>query len=209
MAVMGAEALQGADAWRLKRLQILMFLASLSIFLVSPVVQVSDSRYTALLSECLLYHHTAALDVYSVPKPRTPGWGSGPQDVNAYELEYGRGGSTTYFFPHGSSILSIPLVAMLNAIGISAATPEGRFSLRGEVVIERVVASILMAALTCVFFHSASLMLPLTWSCVVALGAALGSQIWSTASRGLWGHTWLVLLIGLAMDSILTSEHRR
>ena len=72
--------------------------------------------------------------------------------VNTYELAYGRGGSITYFFPHGSSILSIPLVGILNAIGISAATPEGKFSLRGEVVIERVVASILMAVLTCVFF---------------------------------------------------------
>ena len=142
--------------------------------------------------------------MYSVPKPRNPGWGSNPQDVNAYELEYGRGGSTTYYFPHGSSILSIPLVALLNAIGVSAATPEGRFSLRGEVIIERVVASILMAVLTCVFFHSASLMLPVTWSWVVALGATLGSQIWSTASRGLWAHTWLVLLVGLLVDSLLT-----
>src|SRR5260370_1274061 len=66
-----------------------------------------------------------------------------------------------------------------------------------------------MAALTCVFFHSASLMIPVTWSFVVALGAALGSQIWSTASRGLWAHTWLVLLVGLVADSLLTSEHRR
>ncbi len=206
---MGAESLQTVDAWRIKSFHILLFLISLAIFLASPVVQVSDSRYTALLSECLLYHHSAALDVYSVPKPRNPGWGSRPQDTNAYELEYGGGGSITYYFPHGSSILSIPLVAILNAIGVSAATPEGKFSLRGEVIIERVVASILMAALTCVFFHSASLMLPVTWSFVVALGAALGSQIWSTASRGLWGHTWLVLLVGLVVDSLLTSEHRR
>jgi hypothetical protein len=200
--------LQSADAWRIKRLHILLFLISLAIFLVSPVVQVSDSRYTALLSECLLYHHTAALDVYSVPRPRNPGWGLGPQDVNAYELEYGRGGSITYYFPHGSSILSIPLVGILNAIGISAATPEGRLNLAGEIRIERVIASLLMAVLTCVFFHSASLMLPVTWSWVVALGAALGSQIWSTASRGLWAHTWLVLLVGLVVDSLLTSEHR-
>lgn len=205
---MGAESVQSADAWRIKRTHILLFLISLAIFLISPVVQVSDSRYTALLSECLIHHHTAALDIYSVPKPRNPGWGMSPQDVNTYELAYGRGGSITYFFPHGSSILSIPLVGILNAIGISAATPEGKFSLRGEVVIERVVASILMAVLTCVFFHSASLMLPLSWSCVVALGAALGSQIWSTASRGLWAHTWLVLLVGLVVDSLLTSEHR-
>src|SRR5258707_13441241 len=101
---MGAESLQTVDAWRIKSFHILLFLISLTIFLISPVVQVSDSRYTALLSECLLHHHTAALDVYSVPKPHTPGWGLGPQDVNAYELEYGRGGRITSFFSHGSSI---------------------------------------------------------------------------------------------------------
>jgi hypothetical protein len=205
---MGAESLREAEGWKVKRVSILLFLIALAIFLISPVVQVSDSRYSALLSECLMYHHTPALDVYSVPKPRNPGWGAGPQDVNAYELAYGRGGSVTYFFPHGSSILSIPLVGILNALGVSAATPGGRFNLLGEILIERVVASILMAGLTCVFFHSACLMLPITWSCVVALGAALGSQIWSTASRGLWGHTWLVLLVGLVVDSLLTSEHR-
>ena len=205
---MAAESIPSRDAWRIKRPYIFLFLISFTIFLFSPVVEITDSRYTALLSECLLYHHTPALDVYSVPKPRLPGWGLGPQDVDVYELQYGRGGSITYFCPHGSSVLSMPLVAIVNAFGISAATPAGKFSLYGEILIERLVASILMAVLTCVFFHSASLMLPVTWSCVAALGAALGSQIWSTASRGLWNHTWLVLLVGLVVDSLLTSERR-
>ena len=59
------------------------------------------------------------------------------------------------------------------------------------------------------FFHTASLMLPITWSCVVALGAAFGTQIWSTATRGLWSHTWEIFLLGLAVDSILQSDHGR
>ena len=83
----------------------------------------------------------------------------------------------------------------------------GEFSLRGEVVIERVVASILMAVLTCVFFHSASLMLPLSWTRCGSRRRA-GLEIWSTASRGLWAHNWLVLSVGLGVDSLLTSEHR-
>lgn len=189
------------------RLQAILFLTTLTVFILSPVAQVSDSRYTALLSEALIHHGTAMLDTYSVPQPRNPGQGGVRAEANLYQLAYGRGG-ITYYFPHGSSILSIPLVAALNAGGISAATPANKLNLYGEVMVERVVASILMAILVCVFFHTATLMLPLGWSAIVALGAALGSQIWSTATRGLWSHTWETLLLGLVVDSILQSAHR-
>lgn len=129
-----AESLQRRDTWRIKRLQIFLFLISFTIFLVSPVVQVCDSLYTALLSEALMYHQTAALDVYSVPKPNKPGVPESQKDADVYQLTYGRGG-ITYYFPHGSSILSIPLVGILNVTGMSAATPDGRLNLYGEVVI--------------------------------------------------------------------------
>lgn len=65
-----------------------------------------------------------------------------------------------------------------------------------------------MAGLTCVFFAMAVMMLPVAWSMVVALGASMGSQILSTASRGLWSHTWEVLLLGLIAHSLLSAEHR-
>ena len=43
---------------------------------------------------------------------------------------------------------------------------------------------------------------------MVALGAALGTQILSTASRGLWSHTWQILVLGVLVDSLLSHEHR-
>ncbi|MGB0061104.1 hypothetical protein, partial [Candidatus Binatus sp.] len=86
--------------------------------------------------------------------------------------------------------------------------PDGRLNLAGEIRIERVIASVLMAGLTCVFFAMAVMMLPVSWSVVVALGAALGSQILSTASRGLWAHTWEIFILGLIAHSILSAEHR-
>ena len=55
---------------RIVRLQILVFIFALAMFLAAPVVQVSDSRYTALLSECMLHHRSPNLDVYyKVPVP--------------------------------------------------------------------------------------------------------------------------------------------
>jgi len=185
-----------------------LFLFSLALFLCAPVVQVSDSRYTALLSECLLHHRSANLDEYfKVPVPWQTGDASRPDEANEYQLVNARG-HVTYFFGHGSSMLSMPLVAALNAVGVSAATPDGRLNLAGEIRIERVMASVLMAALTCIFFLMAATILPVAWGIVVALGAAMGTQIMSTASRGLWAHTWEIFLLGLIAHSILSAEHR-
>ncbi len=190
------------------RLQIIVFLFSLAIFLISPVVQVSDSRYSALLSECLLHHGSPELDeYYKVPVPWLTGDAGRPDEANEYQLVKARG-HVTYFFGHGSSMLSMPLVAVMNAAGVSAATPDGRLNLVGEIRIERVIASVLMAALTCVFLAMAAMMLPMTWSIVVAIGAALGTQILSTASRGLWAHTWEIFLLGLIAYSLLSSANR-
>jgi hypothetical protein len=205
---MAGEWLQRGDNGRIVRLQIILFLFSLVVFLAAPVIQISDSRYTALLSECLLHHRSAELDeYYKVPVPWRTGDASRPEEANEYQLINARG-HVTYFFGHGSSMLSIPLVAAMNAVGVSAATQDGRLSLAGEIRIERVIASVLMAGLTCVFFAMAAMMLPVAWSIVVALGAALGTQILSTASRGLWAHTWEIFLLGLIAHSILSAEHR-
>jgi hypothetical protein len=204
---MVAESLDRADAARIVRLQIIVFTFSMAMFLFAPVVQVSDSRYSVLLSECLLHHRSASLDeYYKVPVPWLTGDASRSDEASEYQLVNARG-HVTYFFGHGSSILSIPMVAMMNAAGVSAATPDGHLNLGGEIQIERVIASALMAALTCVFLAMATMMLPLSWSVVVALGASFGSQIFSTASRGLWSHTWEVLILGLIANSLLRTDY--
>ena len=202
------ESLQRADGGRILRLQIALFLFSLAVFLTARVVQVSDSRYTAMLSECLLHHRSAELDeYYKVPVPWRTGDAGLPEEANEYQLVKARG-HVTYFFGHGSSILSIPLVAAMNAWGVSAATADGRLDLGGEFRIERAIASVLMAGLTCVFLAMALKMIPVSWSVVVALGASMGSQILSTASRGLWAHTWEIVILGLIAQSLLSAEHR-
>lgn len=205
---MVAESLQRDDGRRILRPQIIVFLFSLAVFLAAPVIEVSDSRYAALLSECFWRHRTAELDeYYKVPVPGPSGDAGRPDEANKYQLVKARG-HVTYFFPHATSMLSIPLVAAMNAVGVSAATPDGRLNLAGEIRIGRAVASVLMAGLTCVFFAMAVMMLPVSWSVVVALGASLGSQILSTASRGLWSHDWEIFLYGLIAHSILSAEHR-
>src|SRR5271165_3843078 len=57
-----------------------------------------------------------------------------------------------------------------------------------------------------VFFWTAGFVLSLPWSVVIALGAGLGTQVWSTASRGMWAHTWEIMLAATAARLLLASE---
>ena len=43
---------------------------------------------------------------------------------------------------------------------------------------------------------------------VLALGGALSTQIWSTASRVLWSHTWQIFLFGVVAYLLLSQEKR-
>ena len=58
------------------------------------------------------------------------------------------------------------------------------------------MAAILMAAFGLLAYRLASTLLPERTAIIVALASTLGTQVWSTASRGLWSHTWGLLLLG-------------
>ena len=73
-------------------------------------------------------------------------------------------------------------------------------------MIEISLAALLMAALASIFFFTARLMLPRGWSALVALGGALGTQVYSTASRALWSETWGIFLLGVVIFLLLAHE---
>lgn len=167
---------------------------TLVVFMISRVHQVTDSSYSMLLSQSLLDHRSFALDHYSLPP--------------AYQLQT-INGHTYYRFPPGTSILSAPFVWSLNRAGISAANADGTYNPRGELTIEAGLAALLMALLAGIFFYTASLLLPNRWSAVVALGGALGTQVYSTASRALWSETWGIFLMGIVVFMLLAHETRK
>lgn len=147
-----------------------------------------------LLSQNLIEHRTFQLDQYFVPRPPIIATQEYTQ-VGNYRLELVND-HTYYFFPVGSSVLSVPYVALLKLFGINARDQTGSY---GELLIQTSLAALLMAGLAVVFFGAARFVLNRTWSVVVALGGVFGSQVWSTASRGLWSHTWNLLLLGLVI----------
>lgn len=175
------------------------------IFWFSPVHQVTDSNYSLLLSESLITHHTFTLDQYAIPRyPPTP------QDFalkngDMYQLEWVRG-RLFYFFPPGTSMLSAPFVAVMKWFGVSPVNADGTYNLQSEIKLEALLSALLTGLTAGVFFLTSRLFLSITTSIIVALGGALGTQVWSTASRALWSDTWGILIFAVVVYLLLRSE---
>ena len=192
---------------RLIATYVLLFLACYSVFALSKIVQMADSEYSMLLSETLLKHHT--FDLKSSIPHRAPFAMPGiVADGYPYQVSLNQG-RLLYAFPYGTSILSIPFVAIVGLFGVSAIDPGGLYSYQGDKTIQRHLAALLMAALTCIIFATARILLPDWLSIFISLGAAFGTPIWSTASRALWSHTWQTLLYGLVAYLLLRCERYR
>lgn len=186
----------------------LIFLACFLIFWFSPVHQVTDSSYSMLLSESLLHHRSFELDHYAIPHGEPTWIPVYFRNGEIYQLELVNG-RLYYHLPPGTSILSVPFVAVMNIFGVSAANPDGTYNSAGEERIQIILAAILMAALACVCFYTARLVLPIRWSAIIALGGTLGTQIWSTTSRGMWSETWGTLLLAIVLVMLLKKDLRK
>jgi len=158
-----------------------------------------------MVSQALLDFGTVKLDCYNIPKlkpfeqPCILGHGY------HYTFET-KNGHIYYFFPMAAPVLSVPFVAVLNVFGMSAVTHNGSYDEQQDLVMQRIIAAILMGAAASIFFMLAALVLPAAWSVIVALVASLGTPILSVASRGLWSHTWSVLLLSIVIYLLLKSK---
>src|SRR5690348_8992702 len=126
-----------------------LFALSLGVFIFSPIVDTSDSMYSIVLSESILHHHSTHLNWFQPPEPVAKLSNSTPPLTSAtstYQLGWVRG-SLVYCYPNGSSILSLPAVALANWAGISATDEHGHYSKGGEFVIQKFFAAFLMAVL--------------------------------------------------------------
>jgi hypothetical protein len=183
----------------------IVFVLILTVFWLSPVHQLTDSNFSMLVSQSLLRHRTFALDQYAIQRLAPRYHDNTYKNGEMYQLEL-VGPHLYYYMPPGSSVLSVPYVALMNALGISAANADGTYNADGEELIEASLAAILMAGLASVFFLTSRLLLPIGWSVLIALGGALGTQVWSTASRAMWSDTWGIFLLGLVVLMLLAEE---
>lgn len=200
-----------ADRRTAQRFGLWLFVVTGLVFILSPVFALSDSNYSMLLSESIIRNHTTHLNAYKFPAPiREDALCAPPMEpipIKSQTFQLDRvNGNVVYCYPHGTSILSIPFVALMGAIGVNPATADGEYNRVGEGLIQRLLASLLMAVFTLVLFRTALLLLEVWPSTIIAGGTGFGTQVWSTASRVMWSHTWLIFLGGLVVYSLLRSE---
>ena len=195
--------------WRDAAIAVLLFVLTWTCFWSSPIVQMGDSQYSLLLTQSLITKGSFILDRYSLPRhtpiPRENGY---VQDGDIYQLEVVDGHLYDYF-PPGTAILSAPFVLVGDALGHSVFDGKGSYNFDQEASLQHLIASLLMAVLTVIFYCTARLLLASGWSACIALGGALGTQVWSTASRALWTHTWGIALLGTAILLLLAHETGR
>jgi hypothetical protein len=185
-------------------IQAALWAGMFAIYFASPVLQMNDSQYSMLTAESILRNHTPDLSSYAIKNYQTDLPFNTMAGKHAYQLTR-TNGRLLYGFPHASSFLSLPVVGLMDLAGISPATQDRKYNLEGEIIDQKVLAAFLMASLVITFFRSARLLLDWRWSAVIALGAGLGTQIWSTTSRGMWSNTWEIVLGGLVVSLLLSA----
>ncbi|MCH2171936.1 hypothetical protein MK489_14215 [Myxococcota bacterium] len=161
--------------------------------------QIGDSRYYLLITQRLV--ETGHFHLDSVP-----GVSLNAHQASETGLLHQIGGHTYHFFPPGTPILTAPLFAVGKWFGASVLDEQGVYRLEREIRLHRRIAPLLMATLVALIFLTSRLFIGRAMSMLVALSAAFGTQIWSTASRGLWSHTWGVLLVGIAIHLLVRGE---
>ena len=182
-----------------------IFLLTFVVYWFSPIKQVTDSNYSMLLSEDLLEHRSFVLDHYAIPR-LTPEYHYNTIMNGAIHQIEVRDNHFYYYFPPGSSVLSVPFVAVFKLFGMSAHNADQTPNVEGEIRIQALLAALLMAALSVIIFRTALLVLPIPLSLVIALGSSFGTQMWSTASRAMWTETWSILLMGVVVWMLLRSQ---
>jgi hypothetical protein len=182
-----------------------IFVIVFVVYWLSPVSQVTDSNYSMLLSQDLIEHRSFLLDHYSIPRLTPEFHYNTIMNGAIHQIEL-HDGHFYYYFPPGTSVLSVPFVGLAKLLGVSAANADGTYNLENEIAIQVTLAAFLMAALAVVIFFTARLVLPLSWSAIIALGTAFGTQMWSTASRAMWTETWGILLMGIVIWMLCRSQ---
>ena len=96
---------------------IAIFSFTLLVFALSQVRQVTDSNYSMLLSQSLIEHGSFKLDDYALPRLEPMNRGYYTSNGAIYQLELANN-HIYYHLPPGTSVLSVPYVALMKLFGI-------------------------------------------------------------------------------------------
>lgn len=190
-------------------LALALFGASHAVYRSSTgTVQLCDSTYSLAVSEAFLNHGT--LDLSScIPadaseREKLPGYR--PVNGLPYHLVYlpnprdsAAPPRVLYGYPLGSSLLSLPFVQYYRTRGLTILGPDGIPSYAIEGVVQTRIAARVCAAIVLLIYLLARFYCSPVVATLVAASFAIGSPVWSTLSRSLWSHTWMVFWVSVAV----------
>jgi hypothetical protein len=173
-------------------------------FYISPVHYLADAKFSLLMDEALIHKWTPNIIDYQVPRGRG---GIFINDGYPYNIKIIKG-RLLYVYSWGSSLLSLPAVLLFNAAGLKIAPyrSPNKYNLSNELRMQTIITTGLCAIAIWLIYDAAGYLLPFPWSLAIALGAAFGTPIWSSASRSLWPQTWAVLLTAAAIWIFLSGS---
>ena len=161
-------------------------------------VQSADSAYSLVAAETLL--KTGSFDLAGA----VPAGADLPYQLTRHPA---RPGGVYYGYPLGSSVLSLPWAWDFARRGLSTVHPDGTRNAAIEDHLQLRVAARVSAAVVVLFYVLCRFWCPPAVSLLLALGFAFGSPVWSTLSRALWSHTWMIFWLTAAV--VLLAERSR
>ena len=190
----------------------LIFLVVFGVYLYSPIIISSDSRWVIPTAESLMTEGNTDLDEFAETAQPNYAYSVVQANDHIYSL-----------FPIGTVVVALPFVQLYSvapqlfdivpgfrsmAERVQRRTKRAPTVLDAAPLLERFVGS-LTAALTAVtLFALALLSLGHGQSTFVALVFAFGTSSWSIASRGLWQHGPSMLFLSLALLTLVRAEVR-
>lgn len=175
-------------------LQVTLALLIFSIAYLSPNTSTnSDSKYSLLVSEAILRQHTIRLDAY--------------RDVisNQQEVDYRlqeNNGHIYYYYPLGTSILSIPLVIPFHLLGKSMSIPA--YDDAAQNFISAIVLAAIFLVLTQIGYYYLS---PIVSLLLVAM-CVLGSTLISTLGTALWNQDFAIFCVCVCLWLLVRLENK-
>jgi hypothetical protein len=172
-----------------------IFVGLVAAYAASPIRTSYDSRWSIHTAMSLIEGRGGDLSEYRPALERHA----------FYAIEYPDGRPRT-LFPIGTSLLAAPMVAI-----VALADPAFKERLQQHVPdhLEKILASILGATAVTIFFW---IMFGEFQSRAVASAMtfifAFGTSMWSTATRALWQHGPLILMLVIVMLLLQRTRHR-
>ena len=147
----------------------------------------SDPRGTLLVSQAVVQHGTIKLDAYAGEY----------LDTFAHQI-HRKNGHIYNYFPLGTALVSAPVVAIANAVGMDMT--------KDEHVVQLLLTAMAALLIAFILYNTARLYLPETPSLLLTGLCWFGSSLASTVGTALWSHDFALVFSSAAIYLALSRK---